>query len=184
MASDKSDSDLIEIDNQSSTSSDIWKTSDYFTIDESDNKLKCKKCSQKYVKKVSTITLKKHVKQHILSKSQTTLNQFIKLQSNQEAKTFRERLIEFIVCGQHAFSIVDQSEFKKLFETSSERIEIPSSKTIQRDIIKSFSDYRNKLIEIFKNIEYNIAITTDIWTSMSAHSLRICFQLSSQLILS
>ncbi len=49
MASDKSDSDLIEIDNQSSTSSDIWKTSDYFTIDESDNKLKCKKCSQKYV---------------------------------------------------------------------------------------------------------------------------------------
>jgi hypothetical protein len=37
------------------------------------------------------------MKQHILSKSQTTLNQFIKLQSNQELKTFRERLLEFIV---------------------------------------------------------------------------------------
>jgi hypothetical protein len=56
----------------------------------------------------------------------------------------------FIVCGQHAFSIVDEPELEKLFETSSERIEIPSTKTIQRDIIKSFSDYRNKLIEIFK----------------------------------
>jgi hypothetical protein len=63
-------------------------------------------------------------------------------------------------------NIVNQPEFKKLFETSSERVEIPSSKTIQRDIIKSLSDYCNKLIENFKNIEYDIAITTDIWTSM------------------
>jgi hypothetical protein len=58
MASHKSDSDLIEIDNESSTSSDIWETSDYFTIDESDNKLKCKKFSQNMLKKFLLLLLK------------------------------------------------------------------------------------------------------------------------------
>jgi hypothetical protein len=39
--------------------------------------------------------------------------------------------------------------------------------TIKRDIIQLYNDLKAKIIELFKNINCNIAITTDIWSSLS-----------------
>ncbi len=75
-------------------------------------------------------------------------------------------MTEFIILGNHAFSIVEELGFKQMIRSVS-NVEIPIRNTVKKDIIQLYVSFKIKLIEVLKDINCNIAITTDIWTSLS-----------------
>jgi hypothetical protein len=86
---------------------------------------------------------------------------------SEEVLTFRQSLSEFIIKGNHAFNFVEVPAFIRMIKSLSPKEAIPSRYTIQRDVIQLFIDNKKKLIEIIKKIDSNVAITTDIWTSLA-----------------
>jgi hypothetical protein len=76
-------------------------------------------------------------------------------------------LIRFIVNGNHAFNIVEEPDFKQLIAGLSPEIQLPSHQTIQREISSEFEENKSKLKSQLSKIDNKIAITTDVWTSMS-----------------
>jgi hypothetical protein len=147
------------------SSTQKWNRNDFF-IKLNDKTLKCKKCMENetlFSIKVSSNTLKKHVKMnHNLS--QTKIDDYYKKKDMSDP---RQLLIRFIVNGNHPFSIVEEEDFREFIGNLNSTFTIPSRFTIKRDIIKTFSDYKSKLISTFNKIDSKIAITTDIWTSMT-----------------
>jgi hypothetical protein len=96
--------------------------------------------------------------------SQTKIDDYYKRKDMSDP---RQLLIRFIVNGNHPFSIVEEEDFRKFIGILNSTFTIPSRFKIKRDIIKTFSDYKSKLITTFSKIDSKIAITTDIWTSMT-----------------
>jgi len=116
---------------------------------------------------ISTTILKIHYnKQHLISSKQMKVTSYFKTNAPKENKTFRQCLSEFIIYGNHAFTIVEGTGFVQLIRSLS-NVEIPKRMTIKRDIIQLYSDLKAKTIKLFKNMSCNIAITTDIWSSLS-----------------
>ena len=111
------------------------KTIDYFIYSESEKTFKCKSCAKKYSQKTSKTILKRHYNnQHLIPSNQQKLTGFFKT-NVKDVKTFRERLIEFFVNGNHPFSIVEETGFENLIKSLSNTIVIPKRKAIQRDVI-------------------------------------------------
>jgi hypothetical protein len=163
--SEELDIDLIS-DNEGEKG-DKWKTSDYFHNYENEKLFKCRFCDLKYSHKTSTTILKRHYnKQHLISSKQMKMTSYFKTNAPKENKTFRQCLSEFIINGNHAFTIVEEPGFVQLIRSLS-NVEIPKRMTIKRDIIQLYNDLKAKIIELFKNMNCNIAITTDIWSSLS-----------------
>ncbi len=102
-----------------------------------------------------------------MTSKQMKMTSFFKTSAPKEPNTFRQCLSDFIISGNHAFNIVEEPEFVQMIRSLSSNIEIPSRFTIKRDIIQLYTDCKIKLIEISKEMNCNIAITTDIWTSLS-----------------
>jgi hypothetical protein len=171
MSSQSERSDDIDIDISSDTEvekDDKRKTIDFFINDNNEKVFKCKYCSQKYSHKTSKTILKRHyINQHSMTSKQMKMTSFFKTSAPKEPKTFRQCLSDFIISGNHAFNIVEEPEFVQMIRSLSSNIEIPSRFTIKRDIIQLYTDCKTKLIEIFKEMNCNIAITTVIWTSLS-----------------
>jgi hypothetical protein len=153
------DIDLIS-DNEGEKG-DKWKTSDYFHNDENEKLFKRRFCDLKYSHKTSTTLLKTHYnKQHLISSKQMKMTLYFKTNASKENKTFRQCLSEFIINGNHAFTIVEEPGFVQLIRSLS-NVEIPKRMAIKRDI-QLYNDLKAKTIELFKNMNCNIAITTDI----------------------
>jgi hypothetical protein len=91
---------------------------------------------------------------------------YFKTNAPKENKTFRQCLSKCIINGNHAFTVVEEPGFVQLIRSLS-NVEIPKRMTIKRDIIQLYNDLKAKTIELFKNVNCNIAITTDIWSSLS-----------------
>jgi hypothetical protein len=72
------------------------------------------------------------------------------------------------VNGNHPFSIVEEEDFKKMIVNLNQSVSIPCRMTIQREITQSFTEYKSKLVSLLEANDSKIAITTDIWTSMSS----------------
>jgi hypothetical protein len=163
--SEELDIDIIS-DNEGEKE-DKWKTSFYFLNDESEKLFKCRFCDLKYSHKTSTTILKRHYnKQYLISSKQMRMTSYFKKNAPKENKTFGQCLSEFIINGNHAFTIVEEPGFVQLIRSLSS-VEIPKRMTIRRDIMQLYNDLKTKTIELFRNMNCNIAITTDIWSSLS-----------------
>ncbi len=128
------------------------------------HRLKCNKCESK--KSVSTNALRKHVKNfHPETKSKIT--DYYEKRDKQNKKDLRECLMRFVVMERHAFSIIEEPDFIILLKCLSPDIGISSGKTIERDIFENFNEKKSKLIQMFSEFNFKIAITTDIWTSIA-----------------
>jgi nucleoside diphosphate kinase len=167
--SDKTESEvlsLIESDNDSDVEEmkvkKKWNRNDYFIL--VIDKWKCKKCDQTYNKQISGTILKNpYIKSHESFKGKKITEFLVK----KTDRNFRKDLIRFIVNGNHAFNIVEEPDFKQLIAGLSSEIQIPSHQTIQREINSDFEENKLKLKSKISEINNKIALTTDIWTSMS-----------------
>lgn len=94
------------------------------------------------------------------------MTSFFKKSIPKAGKPFRECLADFVILVNHAFSIVEEPGFKQMIRSLS-NVEIPTRNTVKNDIIELYNSFKTKLIEVLKDMNCNIAITTDIWTSLS-----------------
>jgi hypothetical protein len=138
-----------------------WNRSEFFEL--VNEKWKCKSCNNVYNLKISSNILKRHHKNNHEIRHSRKISDFFK----SDTKDFRKILIKFIVNGGHPFNIVEEPDFKILLQCLSPKIEIPSRMTVQRDILKDFNDFKLKMISKFNENCFQIAITTDIWTSIA-----------------
>jgi len=91
---------------------------------------------------------------------------FFKKSISKVEKPFRESLTDFVILGNHAFSIVEEPGFKQMIRFIS-YVEIPTRNAVKIDIIPLYDSFKTKLIEVFKDMNCNIVITANIWTSLS-----------------
>jgi hypothetical protein len=132
-----------------------------------ENKLKCKKCAKMFSSKSSISTLKYHYNSVHNIKGQVQIDSFInttKLVPKQF--NFIDVLIEFIVSGQHPFSIVEESGFINLINGLNDKVIPPSRDTIERRINDKFDEKKIVTQEFFKSFDGKVALTTDFWTSI------------------
>src|SRR5882724_8489586 len=100
-----------------------WNRNDYF-IKLNEKTLKCKKCIDKetlFTVKISSNTLKKHIKTYH-NLAQTKIDKYYK---KKDVSDPRQLLIRFIVNGNHPFSIVEE-DFRKFIGSLSSTFTIPS----------------------------------------------------------
>jgi hypothetical protein len=153
----------------SSQSSDKFKKWDHFSKCESGKreKLICKYCKNEFSFKTSSSALKKHY--NLKHKSASVLNLKITdlfTKSEKPLKIDSEaQLVNFIIAGQHAFSIVEEPHFKLLINSLNPNFNIPSRFSIKRKIMEKFEIYDLKVKNCFENTKSKVSLTTDLWTS-------------------
>jgi hypothetical protein len=128
-------------------------------------RIKCKKCDKTFSNRPSTDTLKYHQKTHEKVKSNSSIINF--LQTTDSKKTFRDCLIDFIVDGQHPFSITEEPKFISMIKSLSSETHVPTRNTIKSDCESKLSELKLKVIECMKKVNSRVALTSDIWTSIA-----------------
>ncbi|KAI1281200.1 putative AC transposase [Halotydeus destructor] len=127
-------------------------------------RIQCLKCSTTYSEGTSTTRLKKHVKEtHTGSKSIEDL-----LSTSRVTRTFQDYLREFIVVGQHEFSIVDEEPFQNLLRKLKPDVEIPSRRTLVTSIHSWYQADISRIRVRLENVHSKISLTTDLWTGMNS----------------
>jgi len=128
------------------------------------DKWKCKSCDKTYNKLISGKILKNHfINNHSRGKGRKITDFLVK----KIDKNFRKDLNSFIINGCHAFNIVEESDFKRMITNLSPDTQIPSRFTVKKDIQTEFEEKKTQLKYELSLIYNKIALTTDIWTSMS-----------------
>lgn len=82
-----------------------------------------------------------------------------------DANLIRQKLVEWIVCDEMSFRVVESAKFKDLMRTCEPRFQVPSRITIARDVFKLYCAEKDKLKAAFKGNVGRVSITTDTWTS-------------------
>jgi hypothetical protein len=78
------------------------------------------------------------------------------------AEEFRKRVVEWVVCGDHPFSVVEEPGFHLLFQPGTI---VPSANTIKHEVMRR---YREKMVHIgnrLRHVTSKISITLECWTS-------------------
>jgi hypothetical protein len=83
----------------------------------SDKRIKCKFCSKDFSNKTGIDSLCYHQKSHQSVSYNLKITHFLK--SDRSNKSFDDYLLEFVIEGQHPFSIVNKEKFRALIKSLS-----------------------------------------------------------------
>ncbi|XP_052197185.1 zinc finger BED domain-containing protein RICESLEEPER 2-like [Diospyros lotus] len=70
-----------------------------------------------------------------------------------------------IIMHDYPLSMVEHSGFKDFTSTIQPLFKCPSRNTLKNDIMRIYSEERNKVMSLIENVDNRVAITTDMWTS-------------------
>lgn len=84
-----------------------------------------------------------------------------------KTKQLDEQVVKFIVKGYHAFSVVEEPEFKSMFKMILPTYNLPTRKTISTSLIpKLYQTTKEKVLQLVADADA-ICLTTDGWTSLN-----------------
>lgn len=152
------------VSQNTSTASSIKKykkvKSSHFT--KSQNGFKCNICDKKLSIKSSHSTFVSHLKTHENASTRRT-----NVSKQNKQSHFDQLVLNFVIHGNHAFSIVDEEHFKKMLNGLNSNYSPLSPTTLTVNIQKLFKIKQNEVIETLKTITNKISITFDFWTSIT-----------------
>lgn len=157
------------------TRSDVWKHFQRVIINE-EIKSQCNYCKKLLAGKSTngTSTMKQHLNRCPKRRLVGDIRQmFIKpdlkgvLSSGPyDEKKGREKLGKMIIMHDYPLSMVEHSGFKDFTNTIQPLFKCPSRNTLKNDIMRIYSEERDKVMSLIENIDSSrVAITTDMWTS-------------------
>ncbi|KAL5854842.1 hypothetical protein ACOSQ4_004644 [Xanthoceras sorbifolium] len=82
------------------------------------------------------------------------------------AEECRKALAEMLIFDELSFWFVENQGFRKFFQVVCPKFEIPSRRTIVRDLYKLYIDEKAQLKNYFTRSKERICLTTDTWTSV------------------
>jgi len=108
----------------------------------------------------------------------------------EELKDYTRSLVQFIVDAKLSFNTVENMAFKSFVRTLNKHAPTISRTTLSRIITEEHRERKPMILEVLKNIEGNIAITCDGWSSrifrgffaVTAHWITAEFELKNVLI--
>lgn len=137
-------------------------------FDRTESWVKCKLCDKTYSKKTSHSMLKAHYTKH---GSDTNLDQSQArpgTSGNNKTGTYYDRLmLEFVIHGNHPFSIVDEKHFQNLINALKPAYSMLSRTQLSTNKQNIFKEKQAQLIDLLKNVSTKIALTLDFWTSVT-----------------
>ncbi|KAK2634836.1 hypothetical protein Ddye_029628 [Dipteronia dyeriana] len=78
----------------------------------------------------------------------------------------RKVLAEMLIVNELPFRFVEKRGFRKFCRVGMPRFDVPSKRTIVRDILKLYIDMKTFLMKQFKESKVRVCLTTDTWTSI------------------
>jgi hypothetical protein len=151
----------------------IWKDAEPIYIDGLLMQGQCKYCSNIFpASRVSgTSQLGRHLKVCKVKESMDGVIQQIKTSdeidhdSNLDQEAARNELVKLIVLHGLPFSFVEYAGFRKFCATLNPWFKSVDRVTIQNDCMDAYHLHRNAYENFFKNCNYRVSLTGDIWTS-------------------
>jgi hypothetical protein len=131
-------------------------------FDRSDLLVKCKLCEKTFSIKTSHSMLKYHYKKH-----ENCADPDPPAQKKARNKYYDKLVLNFVVQGNHPFSIVEEEHFEKLINGLNPSYSGLSRTQLQLNIQDDFKGKQNQIVECLKTVPNKIALTLDFWTSVS-----------------
>ena len=106
------------------------------------------------------------------------------------AEECRRALAEMLILDELPFRFVENRGFRKFCFAMNPRFDVPSRRTIVRDLYKLYVEERMKLKKYFKSSQVRVCLTTDTWTSIqninymvvTAHFIDYDWQLQKRIL--
>ncbi|KAL5758800.1 hypothetical protein ACOSP7_021411 [Xanthoceras sorbifolium] len=166
-----------------SKKSDCWKSFDEYFSNDGKKRVRCKYCGVSYGfgSGASTTNMNTHMKtrctkyqaivvdenQKMLVKQKTVDGYGNNLGlANFSAEECRRALAEMLVLDELPFRFVENQGFRRFCQVACPKFEIPSRRTIVRDLYKLYVDEKAKLKNYFSRSKERVCLTTDTWTSV------------------
>lgn len=130
-----------------------------------DSTVMCKTCEKNFSTKTSHSTLKKHYQNHEGTGNLDRTPQSTRMQKNTEQ--LHRLVLNFVVHGNHPFSIVEEEHFRILLKALSPTYSVLSRTQLNANIQRVFEEKQNEMKQCLKNISSKIALTLDFWTSIT-----------------
>lgn len=148
-------------------SSKLWQ---YF-IDSPDGKISCTLCRTQYSKTTGISTIKTHFQTHH-PEQLDALTQQTMCPSEPYGQRDREKvdklstlLVEWIICDQQPFYVVDNPRFRALVKALDERYQMPVRQTVANKVTQLYEAEKTTIKRALQGLDRKIAITTDMWTA-------------------
>lgn len=94
-----------------------------------------------------------------------SMSQYGRLQRQKTIQTnFNRQIAKFVICGLHAFSIVDEPQFKLMFVVALAEVTVFSRITLVKEISNMYNEAVDYLKIIIQHVPF-ISLTSDIWSS-------------------
>ncbi|CAG8778666.1 759_t:CDS:2, partial [Racocetra fulgida] len=135
----------------------------------------CTICRLKYKPTNMPGTLAKHLynkHSNLVGNRQSTLDKFVNKpysRTDQQYLQLTDKIVDFIVCYQLPFSIVDNSYFITILNTFDARYQIPCRQTIRTQILNKYNSMRKIILEELEKPK-KVSITCDIWSFVTMQS--------------
>ncbi|TXG57181.1 hypothetical protein EZV62_018494 [Acer yangbiense] len=78
----------------------------------------------------------------------------------------RKALVEMLIVDELPFRFVEKRGFHKLCRVGMPRFDVPSRRTIVRDILQMYIDMKTSLMKYFRESKLRVCLTTNTWTSI------------------
>ncbi|KAK2653165.1 hypothetical protein Ddye_013021 [Dipteronia dyeriana] len=86
--------------------------------------------------------------------------------SRYNAEECRHALVEMLILDELPLRFVENQGFRKFFFAMNPRFDVPSRRTIVRDLYQLYVEERIKLKNYFKSSQVRVCLTRDTWTSI------------------
>ena len=135
----------------------------------------CSLCKTRYKASNSPGTLATHLRTKHKEKAelvQATLDKFAPKpysKQDQRYKELTDSIVDFIICCQLPFAIVDNLYFIKMLNLFDKKYQVPCRQTIKNEIMKRHKSMEEKIKEELATIQ-KVSITCDIWSSITMQS--------------
>ena len=132
----------------------------------------CSICKAHYKSSNSSGTLAKHLyKKHNdkINNSQNTTDKHKSkpyLKTDKRYQQLTNTIVDFIVCCQLPFAIVDNPYFVTMLNAFDERYQVPCRQTIKNEIMDHYDNMHDKILKELEKTK-KVSITCDIWTSIT-----------------
>lgn len=80
-------------------------------------------------------------------------------------ENFRKKLIQWIVCDDQPFTVVERIELRTLLKMLNREAEVPSADTVRDIILETFIKERDYMRKVLQETPGKISFTLDAWTS-------------------
>ncbi|GAB2290824.1 hypothetical protein Dimus_038124 [Dionaea muscipula] len=162
--------------------SDAWKHFKRVDTQGQNARTECMHCGKRYMSdpvKHGTGNMLKHLRScPVLNPPEGAMDNYVLSYDDEGAKNqlkqhkldkkvIREKLVEWIVCDELPFTVVQSQKFRGLIASLEPRFDVPSRVTIARDLFKLYKANKEKLKEELRTSVGRINLTTDMWTSVN-----------------